>query len=242
MSFVVKNTTNFGFLDLIAPLTCRGCGELGTLLCDRCKKHNIKTGLEICPRCRKNRESCFCKVPLYAASYREGLIVRLVEEYKYQSIRATSKVLAEIYDQIIPEFSKAVVVPLPTISKHIRERGYDHMKLVAKDFVRLRNKSLRQQDKSSRSNYQFLPILERLNHSVQVGADRAARLTQAKQAYGINQRFLRQLHKKQLADADTTFLLLDDVWTTGASMEAAIAVLERADLVNIAAAVIITGR
>ena len=252
MAFVVKNTTFYGILDLVAPFSCRGCGQLGAILCGRCKKHNTGHILEICPRCRKNHEMCFCDVPVYAVSYREGLLVDLVEDYKYKSIHQASSVLAELLDVAVPKVGSSVaVVPLPTISKHIRERGFDHMKLVAKQFVKLRRrakscygKTFRQyqnvcenysnQFAEEKSDYQLGIVLERDNNTTQVGSDRETRIKQAKEAY--------RLHKHVKIDPDKTYLLLDDIWTTGASMEAAIGVLKDAGAKKIIGAVLLAGR
>ena len=202
-------------MDLLAPFTCRGCGRQGGLLCDRCKKHNIQTILEICPRCGKNHKKCSCEVPIYAVGEREGLLKHLVEEYKFGSIRAMSKILAEFVDASLPEFANAeqvVVVPLPTISRHIRERGFDHTYLLAKNLAKYRK-------------WKVIPLLARKNNTVQVGTNRETRIAQASRAYTIN-------HKKKpnslISSSDTTYILVDDIWTTGASMEAAIKVLQEA--------------
>ena len=63
-------------------------------------------------------------------------------------------------------------------------------------------------------------ILIRAHDSVQVGTTESIRRIQAKKAYQIN--------PKAVINQDTTYLLLDDVWTTGASMKAAHKILTRA--------------
>lgn len=233
MAFVVKNTTFYGILDLVAPFSCRGCGQLGAILCERCKKHNIGHILEICPRCRKNHKMCFCDVPAYVVSYREGLLADLVEDYKYKSIRQASSVLAELLDAVVPEVGPSVVVvPLPTIGRHIRERGFDHMRLIAKQFVKLRRHA--QNCHKEKPDYQLEMVLERLNNTIQVGSDRKTRIKQAKKAY--------RLQKRAKIDSDKTYLLLDDIWTTGASMGAAAEVLKNAGAKKIISAVLLAGR
>lgn len=233
MDFVVKNTTSMGVLDLIAPFTCRGCGRRGDILCDRCKKYNIRPISKICPRCGKNHKTCSCEAPVYAVGEREGVLKQIVEEYKFQSIRATARVLVELIDSALPvDFPSrnVVVVPLPTIPRHIRERGFDHTRLIAKQLVQLRKKKSQ--------SWTVLSLLVRKNNTVQVGANRKRRLAQARQAYEVSQ---RKLSRHPVSD-DTLYLLLDDIWTTGASMEAAIRELKQVGVKNIAGAVLLVGK
>ena len=59
------------------------------------------------------------------------------------------------------------------------------------------------------------------------------RKKQAKEAY---------LVKSGAIDANRTYLLIDDVWTTGASMESAIDLMKKAGAKYLAAAVILTAK
>ena len=227
MGFDVKITTFSRILDLVAPFSCRSCGRLGSLLCECCKKHNIQSMPKICPRCRKSYKICSCMDKIFAVSFREGVMMKLVEDYKYKSIRKTAEVLAEMLDVAIPqefeEGREVAVVPLPTIGKHIRERGFDHTLLLAKELAR-------------RRGWKVERVLTRKNKTVQVGANEEARKRQAKSAYevvgGCKSGSLRLNGQK-------TFLLIDDVWTTGASMEAAILAIKKAGASCVASAVLL---
>lgn len=225
MGFDVKNTTFFSPLDLIAPFSCRGCGRLGWLLCECCKKYNVQHLVGLYTRSEG--------APIYAVSYREGVMMRLVEDYKYKSIRATAKVLAEMMARVVPEIAPReaseaapsddiVVVPLPTIGRHIRERGFDHMLLIAKKLAKIRG-------------FKVERVLERRNKTVQVGADEEKRKKQAKSAYGLARRYTTT----GSFDVNKTYLLIDDVYTTGASMRAAIKVMKEAGAKKTIAAVIL---
>lgn len=148
--------------------------------------------------------------------------MKLTEDYKYKSIRKTAEVLAELMDAAIPkdfgsfQSSSVVVVPLPTITRHIRERGFDHTLLLAKKLAR-------------RRGWKVERVISRVNRTVQVGADEETRKRQAKSAYEVSARL----------DDLKTYLLLDDVWTTGASMEAAIETVKNAGASHVASAVIL---
>ena len=203
----VKNTTFVGLLDLIAPHSCRGCRHLGSIICKRCKNDILNTKIQICPNCKTRINNHRCPKctnlpPIYIVGERSSLIGALVHDFKYYSIHALAKPLAEILNESLPNYThKTIIVPLPTISRHIRERGLDHTYLIAKHFSRIRGK-----------NYQVQKLLLRNKNTIQVGANRSARITQANSAYTIT--------SKAIIDPGATYILFDDVWTTGASLRA----------------------
>ena len=228
MPNIVKNTTIPGLFDLIAPHSCRGCGRTGNILCDCCKNNILKHYVNICPICKTNTPTNVCPncsnlPPTFIVGNRDSLIGELVHDYKYYSVRALAKPLARILNQIIPTIDGPVaIVPLPTISKHIRERGFDHTLLLAKNLAKLR------------SNYQLAPLLVRDKNTVQVGSSRSDRFAQSDQAYTVK--------KSAHIDQDTTYILLDDVWTTCASMQSAVKKLRQAGANKITIALLALSR
>ena len=225
----VKNTTSVGLLDLIAPHSCRGCGHLGSIICERCKNNILATEFQLCPNCKtktKNHQCPNCQdlPPFFIVDERSSLIGALVHDYKYNSTRVLAKPLAEILDKTIPNTANnTIIVPLPTINRHIRERGFDHTYLIAKHFAKIRHQ-----------NSQVKKLLLRSKNTVQVGADRSTRLTQADSAYIIN--------PKARINQDTTYILFDDVWTTGASIKSAIKKLRQAGARDIIIAILALSR
>lgn len=236
MKFVVKSTTKCGVLDLLCPHTCRGCGRLGAVLCECCKNNLMNATLRVCPLCQKvlaNAEKSGatwrdykcedCQLPfdaLFVGGWREGVLAQLVKEYKYQAVRAAGEVLVEILDKVIPELpADTIVVPLPTIGRHVRERGLDHTLILAKKLA-------------CRRGWKCQQILRRAEDTVQVGIKAAERQEQAKRAY----------EAARMVDNEANYLLLDDVWTTGASMLAAVDRLQQAGAKSVMGAVLVVGR
>ena len=214
MGFDVKNTTFFGPLDLLCPYSCKGCGRLGTVLCGCCKNY-------LC--CRKNLDLVRKKLEVeefekvWGYSVREGFLDSLIKEYKYGPVRGNGVILAELLDEAIPDdLGEVVVVPLPTIRRHIRERGFDHAKYMAKGLAR-------------RRGWRCSSLLIRANNTVQVGASQTERLAQALSAYRA---------REGRIEADKAYLLVDDVWTTGSSMRAAAMELRRAGASKVYGAVV----
>ena len=223
---IVKNTTMIGPMDLLAPHSCRGCGRIGPILCERCKKYILEKQHNICPKCKKpnstgNCPNCPNLPPTFIGGERTGLLADIVQSYKYNSIRALSFPLAEIIAHALPSFSlPSSIVPLPTIPKHIRIRGFDHTSLMAKQLSKI-------------TNYPVSPILSRAKNTVQVGTSHAKRSQQAREAYTLSGATI---------DPSVNYILLDDVWTTGASMQAAIKKLQQAGVKHISIAILSLSR
>ena len=222
---IVKNTTILNPLDLIAPHSCRGCGRLGDILCNRCKKNLLAQRSNLCPNCKNPTPTGDCPncpdlPPIYVVDQLSELVGSLIHDLKYHSVRALALPLAELLHQILPPIKGEVtIVPLPTIDSHVRTRGFDHTLLLAKKLSYFRGK-----------NYQVIKLLTRAHNSVQVGSDRKSRLVQAANAYELNP--LYQI------DPNTTYLILDDVWTTGASIRAAAEKLQKAGAEKITVALL----
>ena len=226
MPLIVKNTTLIGPLDLIAPHSCRGCGRTGEVLCDRCKKYiNIKI-FAICPNCKaeKSKPSCLrCPdfPPCFVVGERKALLAELIHDYKYYSIRTIGVKLAELMADRLPHDlpKDTFIVPLPTATHHIRERGFDHTLFVAKRIAKIKH-------------CKVAKLFVRTKNTVQVGADRSTREAQAEHAFAIR--------PQSTIDPTATYILFDDVWTTGASMKSATKKLREAGAENIYIALLAT--
>lgn len=239
MVFVVKNTTKWRLIDLVAPHSCRGCGRIGAVLCECCKIYNKEQQKAICPLCRmvvaENYEdggklvrcpNCETEMlGLFVVGWRKGALRKLVSEFKYESVRAAGEVLVEMLDEVVPDFAKilpegaeVVVVPLPTIGRHVRQRGLDHTLVLARKLAK-------------RRGWRCEKVLTRAADTVQVGAKAKERREQAERAYEV----------VRPVDTEKYYLLLDDVWTTGASMKAAERVMREAGAEKIMGAVIEVG-
>jgi competence protein ComFC len=137
----------------------------------------------------------------------------MVYQMKFDSSRAMARLIAgKLYDTV-PFVDFEVVTYLPSASSRVRNRGYDHAGLIAKTFAR-------------RRGLFFERLLVRHGQARQLGASRAERKRQAEATYFAK----RNLNYENV-------LLIDDVISSGASLEAATKVLRRAGVKNVYAAV-----
>lgn len=99
-------------------------------------------------------------------------------------------------------------MPIPTATARVRERGFDHARLIAKYFATSHRRGL-------------YGNLKRLGQSRQVGSKRETRLKQLENSFVVVRS--RELRGK-------TVLLVDDVMTSGATIESAANCLKRAGI------------
>ena len=210
-------------LNLVAPHICKGCGQAGAALCDRCifyildKKHAFcvvcgadsgagkltKRG-NLCGKCAKIMP--FTRA--YAVGVRRGSLQKLVGDYKYNSERSAAIPIVRLLDKILPNElpNDLTVVPITTIANNIRRRGFDHMRLVGKRLAKTRR-------------LPFMPnLLLRTNNVAQHSqTSPAARRQNAAKSLAINPR----------AKVPSKILLIDDIFTTGATVETAAKILRQ---------------
>lgn len=139
--------------------------------------------------------------------------IRLDDRSSYKSGDVPVEV-SGMMDVEIQEIRKIVLIPLPTIRKHIRERGFDHTLRLCFELEDFLQKKL--DDFGISVEYQSL--LVRKNKTVQVGKEKKERMRQAEKAYGIREEI--KIENK------TLYILVDDVTTTGASLAAAKKILQ----------------
>ena len=121
---------------------------------------------------------------------------------------------SEMMNTKIQEIRKIILVPLPTIQKHIRERGFDHTLRLCFELENFLQKRLEKLG----MKVEYEDLLVRKNKTVQVGKEKKERVKQAEKAYGIREGI--KIENK------TLYILVDDVTTTGASLTAAKKILQ----------------
>lgn len=215
-----------GYLvNLLAPHYCCSCGEIGAVLCERCKYDIVSEPYEACILChniaKPTENLCnSCKTAFshaWVVGSRTDALKRIIDDFKFERVRAAYRIFSGLFDATLPNIPPdVIVVPIPTIAKHVRVRGYDHMRLIAREFAKVRHLS-------------YSPCLYRATTTMQRGASRVVRREQAEAAFAV--RNVRQ---------NSRYLIVDDVSTTGATLEYASRALLQAGASEVWAAVLAT--
>lgn len=143
----------------------------------------------------------------------DGLARQLLHMYKFQRARAAAQTIAQAIADTLPYLPTGTVISyVPTATKRMRVRGYDHAELVAREVAQLKQLPFRR-------------LTTRLTQSRQVGATRAVRLKQLEGAFAI------------VDDVPREVLIIDDVVTTGATLEAVATLLRQHGARHVSAAV-----
>ncbi|PLS81077.1 hypothetical protein CYG49_03005 [Candidatus Saccharibacteria bacterium] len=211
----VNNTIIEHILNVVAPHHCVGCNEEGSLLCSVCFEAVTEGPTPLC---------CFCSAPsamdwlctscrtikkcdaVWVVGSYENELKNLVHAFKFERAKAARTVIAKLLLTTLPYIpTTTIVVSVPTTPQHTRQRGYDHTCLVASLIATERG-------------YKYQPLLKRISSTRQLGKDRKERFIQAEEAFAVVQPLPR----------DAQILLIDDVITTGATVQAAARCLKEA--------------
>lgn len=196
-------------LSFFAPFDCLGCGREGSLLCGYCQSEHVLPVPERCFGCSKLSEgyrTCKqCKQKLHLASVwvcteYEGVPKELIRCIKFSRARSGAAVVAAILKNRGAFFpAEAVVVPIPTASSRVRLRGYDQARLIAEVYAK-------------RHSMYYDDLLWRTGQRRQLGSSAARRRAQAEAFF--RPRNVSRIRGKHI-------VLIDDVATTGATLDAA---------------------
>lgn len=201
-------------LDAMRPITgevCATCGE-------RLFSSYAIAGARGEPRCGLCRrvEPVFARAAAYG-SYESGLR-ELIHLLKYGGVRPAANVLgrmlAEVIAALAPEFpaNSVTVVPVPLHRTKLRQRGFNQAELIARAAVKI--SPLRERLSLCAG------VLERKRETAsQIGLTTHQRRENLRGAFGVAQR--------ELVEGGEV-LVVDDVYTTGATVSECARVLRRA--------------
>ncbi len=115
---------------------------------------------------------------------------------KIVAIREVATVLGDMLAETLPSLpAETIIVPVPTLRSHVRQRGFDHTRILATTVAK-------------RLHMPVEFALQRAGRSMQRGATAVRRRRQAKGAFRVDEKL----------DPDKIYLLIDDVVTTGSTV------------------------
>lgn len=220
------------WLDLLFPNKCVICGKFGSVCCSECFGSIEKIMTSTCPECGKiSKNSDYCPACrrrvkaslqsiMIASSYHSPVVKELIHEFKYCGMTAISSVCGElIYSRIanIITVKDLVIVPVPLHKKRQNHRGFNQSELLARYL-------------SKRLNISGGNALERVvNTKNQVTLSRKERFLNLEDAFVcVDREFIE----------GKNVLLIDDVMTTGATLNECAKILKKAGAKKVFGAVI----
>ncbi|MBU1178791.1 ComF family protein [Patescibacteria group bacterium] len=190
-------------LNLIFPEKCFGCGKEKILLCQKCAAKLPY------PETEKNEPDIFG-----AASYESPVIKKLIKALKYKKAGRAAKPLAELLSSRLSpmfevELRTLVIIPIPLSPKRLRERGFNQAELIARHLSEIMSVKI------------LTNVLYKNRHTVsQVEIkDRQKRLKNLEGTFSVKNAELIK---------DKEIFVLDDVSTTGATINEARRALKKA--------------
>lgn len=224
---------NYDFiLDLLFPKFCLSCQKEGKWICAECYNKIVFIKKPTCPSCNRiNKQGKFCRRCqdksnltglISAAYYGDNLIKEAIHTFKYEGVFDLAKDLGQILQNrlnLIP-FRKCnevgvVIIPVPLHKKRKAKRGYNQAELLAKQIA----------------NNQWLIAnnkLIRIKHTEKSQAELSGK-ARRQNVKGV---FVWRGRKNELKAKKV--LLIDDIYTTGATLEECAKVLrEQAEVKEI---------
>jgi len=205
-------------LDQLFPRFCAGCGTEGDFLCDSCIETLPQLQPPFCYRCGLPiPENSICpdcqNLPLTIDGIRslylhEGLAREVIHSLKYKNMKALAKPLAALMANYLVDnpFEIDTLAAAPMHAKRLRTRGYNQPELLVNEL----------------SNVTGIPnktelLIRTKNTTSQVSLTADDRLANVNGAFQCKDGYFR----------DRKVLLIDDVCTTGATLNACAIALKK---------------
>jgi ComF family protein len=211
------------FLDLLYPPRCAGCGRLGALFCETCRARLIPTPSHVCRRCGKPEAAGgLCAACRRTPSPLDGILSSavfapplrtVIHHFKYRNGHALAAPLAALLITTWQQASLSadLIVPVPLHASRISERGYNQSTLLARAL-------------SSAVGVTVVDdLLERERATLP-----QTHLNRQERSQNVSGAFVCRTHL-----SGTSLVLVDDVCTTGATLEACATALRAAGAVHV---------
>lgn len=202
---------------ILYPETCCACGKFGSYLCTKCRLHVdfLFSPIEL----PENSELA----SLTAAFHYKPPISSLIQAMKYRSVEDIGKILGELL-YLHTNFPDAeVVTSVPLLREKKNVRGFNQAKTLAVSFAKL-------------AKIPYQELLQKHSHRAKSQAstkDLHARLTNVERhAFTLLPR----------ARPPNSVLIVDDVFTTGATLNACARPLKAAGVKKVHGLVVAHGR
>ena len=193
-------------LNILFPPRCTYCNREGDFLCVSClSKLKIKALRGNMCYTKKEKEFEYLDGVIYGVDYAENPQIKsAVKQFKYRFTQDLADVFGELMAQKLSELNMNknrtnVLIPVPLHKKRLNYRGFNQAELLAESASK----------KANRTN--VLNCLSRVRHT-----DQQAKLSKTERHKNLNNAFcVNDLN----IDKESVYFVVDDVCTTGATLE-----------------------
>lgn len=210
------------FLDLIFPKFCLGCGREGDWLCPDCQGKIVLVKSQVCPVCGrlsqngrfclKDRKNHYLSGILISCYYHEGPVKELIHNFKYNHIlelnQFLSDVMANVLEQNLNIDKNYLLTAVPLHFLRKAQRGYNQSELLVSKIA---------EKLKIEKNFEIIKKIRPTKP--QVLTEGKSRLKNLKKCFKIS---------SKIDLCGKTIILVDDVATTGTTLEECAAVLKEA--------------
>lgn len=208
-------------LDTLFPIRCLACGAEGYWLCPICAGKVKLREFQLCPHCEKEitlsgmlclrcRDSKVSSLDALITSvdYETAAVKQLIHNFKYRFVRDSAEPLAFFmakaaicYDLPLPD----AIIPVPLHPRRLRWRGFNQSELLARELSQNLAPPI------------IIPVLDilrrkRYNRPQMEIKNYKERLGNVKNIFSLSDIKTSLIRKK-------TILLIDDIATTGATLQ-----------------------
>ena len=226
--------------DLIYPRICPVCNNIvkpfGADICPSCEKKLSRVTGNLCQKCGKpveDDEKLCRNCERVHHVYDRGCSVFLYDEYMSQSMyrfkynnkrefaHYYGRMMSECLGDTIRQWGVDLIVPVPAHKKRLRQRGYNQAYLLAKELSERLCVPVRSD------------VVTRCDATLALkNLDAAQRQNNLKKAFKVNQNVVKS----------NSVLIVDDIYTTGATVDAVAGCLKGAGAAKVYFATLCIGR
>jgi ComF family protein len=207
-------------LNLLFPQWCVGCGKEGDFICYSCRQSLPRIMPPLCPQCGQPQSSgILCpscvswqaKIDGIRSPFRfDGVMRQAIYQLKYRNLRALAVPLAKLLQDYLTtsHVPGETLAPVPLHQKRLRQRGYNQSRLLAQELGKLINS----------------PVVDNCLVRWRHAPPQARTSTVDERRNNVADAFTCCDHRLR----DKQVLLIDDVSTSGATLDACAAALKEA--------------
>lgn len=213
------------FLDIIFPLTCLVCETEGQLICETCINNLNRTAAQLCISCKKptpfGLTHSYCLTPqcpdalISIYNYHDKNIAKILISGKYSFLPTTYKLLGQTIGNILKkeyinllDEDNLIITPIPLHNFRKRWRGFNQAHILSESLATNLN----------------IPVTETLIREkitkTQKNLKKEQRIKNISGAFSLIKNSKIHIH-------NSSFILVDDVTTTGSTLLEATKVLKR---------------